>query len=127
MRDMKANFALANPSLTQLKWSFMLDIFRETLVGNSVVVGDGEEGEVVRGVWVAEENMAVVEELEATTELRVTEQTNSRADPPSESERLSPSLFFSFPFWAQGYPDCTPFFFINEIILISHIFCFLII
>ncbi|GMN58266.1 hypothetical protein TIFTF001_027368 [Ficus carica] len=56
----------------------------ETLVGNSVVVGDREEGEAVRGVWVAKENMAVVEELEATTELRVTEQTNSRADPPSE-------------------------------------------
>ncbi|GMN61214.1 hypothetical protein TIFTF001_030306 [Ficus carica] len=56
----------------------------ETQVGDGVVVGDGEKGEVVGGVRVAEENMTVVEQLEATAEPRVIEQTNTRADPPSE-------------------------------------------
>ena len=48
MRDIKASFTLANPSLTGLNWSFMPQISRETQ-GDSdgAVVGNGKEGEVV--------------------------------------------------------------------------------
>lgn len=49
MRDMKSSFTLANPSLTGLDWSFMSEISYETQLGDGVVFGNGEEGEVVRG------------------------------------------------------------------------------
>nr|GMN70442.1 hypothetical protein TIFTF001_039487 [Ficus carica]GMN70458.1 hypothetical protein TIFTF001_039503 [Ficus carica] len=68
MRDMKASFTLATPSLTELDLSFMPEISGETQVddGDGAVVGNGDEGEVVGGVRVAEE-------LEAAAELGVTE------------------------------------------------------
>ncbi|GMN60125.1 hypothetical protein TIFTF001_029211 [Ficus carica] len=74
MRDMKVSFTLANPSLTGLDWLFMLKISEETQVGDGdgVVIGDGEEGEVVRGIYVAED-MVVIEEPETTAEPRATE------------------------------------------------------
>lgn len=71
---MKVSFTLANPSLTGLDWLFMLKISEETQVGDGdgVVIGDGEEGEVVRGIYVAED-MVVIEEPETTAEPRATE------------------------------------------------------
>lgn len=74
MKDIKASFTLANPSLIGLNWSFMPKISRETQVGNG-------HGAVV---WVAEQSVVVVEELETTTKPRVTEQADTRANPPSE-------------------------------------------
>lgn len=84
MRDMKANFTLANPSLTGLDWPFMPEIFRETQLSDGLVFDNCEKGEVVGGVRVAKENVVAIEELEATTKPRVTEQIDTRADPLSE-------------------------------------------
>ncbi|GMN52644.1 hypothetical protein TIFTF001_021785 [Ficus carica] len=74
MKDIKASFTLANPNLIGLNWSFMPKISKETQVGNG-------HGAIV---WVAEQSVVVVEELETTTEPRVTEQVDTRANPPSE-------------------------------------------
>lgn len=64
MRDMKASFAMANPTLIGLDWSFMPEISRETIgEGNGAVVGGGEDGEVVGGAQVAED-VIVIKELE---------------------------------------------------------------
>ena len=55
---------MANPGLTKLNWSIMPEISKETQVNNGMVDGNGKKGEVVGGVWVTEENVAVVKELE---------------------------------------------------------------
>ena len=50
MRDIKTSFALANPTLTGLDWSFTPEISRETVdEGNGVMAGGCEEEEVIGG------------------------------------------------------------------------------
>lgn len=65
MRDMKVSFTLANPSLTELYWSFMSEISRETK-------GNGEKGEVVGGAQMVDD-VVVIEEQKIDDDLPVTE------------------------------------------------------
>lgn len=61
---MKASFALANPMLTGLDWSFMLEISGETVgEGDRVVVRDDKEGEVVGGTEIAEDVVVIEEQV----------------------------------------------------------------
>lgn len=75
---MKASFALANPTLTDLDWSFMLEISEETVSeGDGAVAGGGEKGEVVGGTQVAED-VVVIEEPKTTADLPAVEQAGSK-------------------------------------------------
>ena len=61
-RDMKAGFALTNPMVTGIDWSFVLEVSEVTAVEGEVAQGV-EEGEVTGTVRVPKE-MVVVDEPE---------------------------------------------------------------
>ena len=64
MKDMKTSFDLANPTLTELNWSFIPKISGETVgEGDGAVVGGSKEGEVTKVAQVTEDVVVINEEI----------------------------------------------------------------
>ncbi|GMN58630.1 hypothetical protein TIFTF001_027727 [Ficus carica] len=68
MRDMKADFAMSNPTVTRVDWSFVLEIFGEIVHEEERLMTGVEDGEVIEGVQVTED-VVVIDELEGHTTL----------------------------------------------------------
>lgn len=65
IRDIKANFILANPNLIRLDWSFMSKISVEAQADEpTVIIDDGVEGKVTGGGQVLKDNVEVPEDAE---------------------------------------------------------------
>ena len=64
MRDMKADFATSNPTMTGVDWSFVLEVSGETAVEEGEAQLEAEEGEVIGGAR-AVEDVVILDKPEA--------------------------------------------------------------